>query len=607
MNDKLPELREKANRLPLLPGVYIMKDARGEVIYVGKAKALKNRVSSYFRGEHLPKVAAMADKVSDFDVIVVSSEFEALVLENSLIKRHKPYYNILLKDDKGYPYIKLDTKSEYPVFTLSNRYTKDGARYFGPFGGRSVTKDIIDTVCKALLLPTCTRKFPRDIGKERPCLNYHMGACSGWCLEGRSAEEYRAAIEHAALILSGKTKELTEELTEKMLAASDELKFELAASYRDRIRAIEGLGNRQRVISAVYADTDAVGFYRGAKSCFSVLHFVGGDLAAKDFELMEEPLEDDGEAVSGLIRQYYAQRGAWPKYILLPVEAEDAAALSQLFTEQAGHKVSVETPKRGDRLRLVESAVTNAREEAERASTSAQKTLKTLEWLQKTLNLPTTPERIEAFDVSNLGSEGIVAAMTVFVRGKPLKRDYRKFKMKDVSGPDDYASMREAVGRRFQRLLDGDLKFCEVPDLLLIDGGSVHAAAARDVLSELGLELPVFGMVKDDRHRTRALASPDGAEIGISGSPAVFAFIGTIQEETHRFAIEYQRSLRTAKLHSALDDIKGVGEKRKADLMKHFGTIRAIKAASLEELQKAVPKNTAQAVYEHYHREKKGE
>lgn len=601
MNEKLPQLREKANRLPLLPGVYIMKDARGEVIYVGKAKALKNRVSSYFRGEHLPKVAAMADKVSDFDVIVVTSEFEALVLENSLIKRHKPYYNILLKDDKGYPYIRLDEREEYPRFTLTNRYAKDGARYFGPFGGRSVTKDIIDTLCKALQLPTCTRKFPRDIGRARPCLNHHMGACAGWCMEGHTAEEYCAAIEHAALILGGKTKELTDELNAKMLAASEEWKFELAASYRDRIRAIEGLGNRQRVISAVYADTDAVGFYRGARSCFSVLHFVGGDLAAKDFELMDEPLEDDGEALSGLIRQYYAQRGAWPKFILLQTEAEDAEALSRLFTEQAGHKVSVETPKRGDRLKLVQSAVTNAREESERAATSAQKSLKTLEWLQKTLELPTTPERIEAFDVSNLGSEGIVAAMTVFVHGRPLKRDYRKFRMKDVSGPDDYASMREAVGRRFQRLLDGDLKFCEVPDLLLIDGGSVHAAAALDTLRELGLELPVYGMVKDDKHRTRALTTPEGEEIGINGNPAVFAFIGTIQEETHRFAIEYQRSLRTAKLHSALDDIRGVGEKRRAELLRHFGTIKAIKAASLEELERAVPKNTARAVYEHYH------
>ena len=599
----LTELREKANALPLLPGVYIMKDARGEVIYVGKAKALKNRVSSYFRGEHLPKVAAMVAKVADFDVIVVNSEFEALVLENSLIKRHRPHYNILLKDDKGYPFIRLDVAKEYPSFSLVNRTAKDSARYFGPFGGRAQTKDIIDTVCKALKLPTCSRRFPRDIGRERPCLNYHMGACAGWCLSALSSEEYRRAIGEAELILSGKTKELTARLSEQMERAAEELRFETAAVLRDRIRAIEGLGNRQRVISAVYADTDAVGFYRGARSCFSVLHFVGGDLAGKDFELMDEPLEDDAEAVSGLVRQYYSQRGAWPKFILLPVEADDAEDLSRLFSEEAGRKVSVETPKRGDRLRLVESAATNAREEGERAATAAQKTLKTLEWLQKTLGLESQPERIEAFDVSNLGDEGIVAAMTVFVRGRPLKRDYRKFRMKEIRAQDDYGSMREAVERRLRRYLEGDEKFAPLPDLLLIDGGAVHAAAARDVASSLGMGIPVFGMVKDDRHRTRALETPEGEEIGISGNPAVFALIGTIQEETHRFAIEYQRSLRAAKMHSELDDIKGVGAKRRSELLKAFGSVKAIRSAGLDELRAAVPKNTAEAVYRHYHGE----
>ena len=347
---KIDELRDKANRLPLLPGVYIMKDARGEVIYVGKAKALKNRVTSYFRGDHLPKVAAMAAKVDDFDVIVVKTEFEALVLENSLIKRYKPHYNILLKDDKGYPFIRLDVKSEYPRFTLCNRTAKDGAKYFGPFGGRSQTKDIIDTVCKALRLPTCSRRFPRDIDKARPCLNYHMGSCAGWCRSGSlTGDDYRAAVSQAELVLSGRTKELTEELTRRMEAASEELRFENAAELRDRIRAIDGLGNRQRVISAVYADTAAVGLYRGAKSCFSVLHFVGGDLADKDFELMEEPLESDGEAVSTLVRQYYAARGAWPKFILLPdcMADEDLAALSELFSKESGKKVRVEVPQRG--------------------------------------------------------------------------------------------------------------------------------------------------------------------------------------------------------------------------------------------------------------------
>ena len=603
---KTDELRDKANRLPLLPGVYIMKDARGEVIYVGKAKALKNRVTSYFRGEHLPKVAAMAAKVDDFDVIVVRSEFEALVLENSLIKRYKPHYNILLKDDKGYPFIRLDVRSEYPRFTLANRTAKDGAKYFGPFGGRSQTRDIIDTVCKALRLPTCSRRFPRDIDKARPCLNYHMGSCAGWCRSGGpSAEEYREAVSQAELVLSGRTKELTDSLTGRMEAAAEELKFELAAELRDRVRAVEGLANRQRVIAAVYADTDAVGFCRGARSCFTVLHYVNGDLADKDFELMEEPLESDAEAVSALVRQYYAARGAWPRFILVPecMDSEDLEALAELFSKDAGRRVRVEIPQRGDRRRLLDTAAANAREESERAATAAQKQLKTLEWLQRTLELPSTPERIEAFDISNLGSEGIVAAMTVFVRGRPLKRDYRKFRIRGLEAPDDYESMRQAVERRFKRAQDRAEKFAALPDLLLIDGGAAHAAAAEGVLRELGLALPVFGMVKDERHRTRALETPEGREIGISGNPAVFALIGTIQEETHRCAIEYQRSLRSAKLRSGLDDIPGIGEKRRSELLKAFGTVKAVKAADYEQLCAVVPRNAARAVYEHFHGE----
>ena len=603
---KLDELRDKANRLPLLPGVYIMKDARGEVIYVGKAKALKNRVTSYFRGEHLPKVAAMAAKVDDFDVIVVKSEFEALVLENSLIKRYKPHYNILLKDDKGYPFIRLDLKNEYPRFTLVNRTAKDGAKYFGPFGGRALTKDIIDTVSKALRLPTCSRRFPRDIDRARPCLNYHMGACAGWCRSGKlTNEDYRAAISQAELVLSGRTKELASELEAQMEQAAEELKFELAASLRDRIRAVEGLENRQRVISAVYADTDAVGFFRGARSCFTVLHYVNGDLADKDFELMDEPLEADGEAVSALLRQYYAARGAWPRFILLPdcMADEDLDALSELFSKDAGRRVRAEIPQRGDRRRLLDTAETNAREESERAATAAQKSLKTLEWLQKTLGLNSVPERIEAFDISNLGSEGIVAAMSVFVHARPLKRDYRKFRIRDLDAPDDYESMRQALGRRFRRALDGDGKFTQLPDLLLIDGGAAHASAAWSVIRELGLDIPTFGMVKDDRHRTRALETPEGKEIGISANPAVFALIGTIQEETHRCAIEYQRSLRGAKLRSTLDGIPGVGEKRRGDLLRAFGTIKAIKAADYEQLCAVVPKNAARAVFDYFHPE----
>ena len=584
-----------------------MKDARGEVIYVGKAKKLKNRVTSYFRGEHLPKVQAMVDKVADFDVIVAESEFEALMLENSLIKRHMPHYNILLRDDKGYPFVRLDPGGAYPRFTIVSKTASDGAKYFGPFGGRGVTRGIIDTVCKALRLPTCQRKFPRDIGRERPCLNYHMGACAGYCLPDTPPEDYGAAIEQAQLILSGKSAELARQLSEQMNRASEELKFELAAQYRDRLRAVESLGNRQRVIATAFADTDAVGFFRGARTCFAVLHYVDGSLAGKDFELLDEPLEEDAEAVSGLVAQYYARRGAWPRTILLPLEIEDRPELERMLTETAGHRVWLETPRRGDRAALTRSACLNAREEAARATTAAQRRNKTLEWLQKTLGLGSLPERIEAFDISNTGSFGIVAAMTVFVQGRPLKRDYRKFRIRGTDGQDDYGSMREAVRRRFARAVDGDEKFAEVPNLLLIDGGAQHAAAAEEVLGELGLALPVYGMVKDDRHRTRALVTSLGHEIGIIGNQAVFAFIGTIQEETHRFAIEYHRSLRSGTINSTLDNIPGVGEKRRNELLRRFKTVKAIKAAPLSELEEAVPRNAARAVYEYFHNNGSGE
>ena len=598
----LDTLREKANNLPLLPGVYIMLDEKSEVIYVGKAKKLKNRVSSYFHGEHLPKVQAMVDKVADFNVIVAASEFEALVLENSLIKRHKPHYNILLKDDKGYPFIRLDMREEYPSMSLSNRAAKDGAKYYGPFGSRGQTRNVISTISKALLLPDCSRKFPRDIGKERPCLNYHMGACLGWCLKDSSGEEYRRRMSQAALILDGKSGELLEDLRCQMEQAAEELRFEKAAELRDRLRAVENLSNRQRVIATAFADTDAIGFCRGAKSCFTVLHFVNGDLVGKDTEMMEEPLEEDSEAISDLVRQYYtAHRGGWPKSILLPCEIEDRQDLEELLSQCSGRRIYIETPKRGERMRLIESAALNAREEIQRRTTAAQRRSKTLEWLQKTLELEQFPERIEAFDVSNLGATGIVAAMTVHVDGKPLKRDYRKFRVKDLEMQDDYASMYQAVYRRFRHYAEGDEKFAPLPDLLLIDGGDTHAAVAVQAQLDLGFCVPTFGMVKDDRHRTRALISPEGQEIGISQNQAVFAFIGGIQEETHRFAIEYQRSLRSEGYGSTLDKIPGVGDKRRNELIKTFKSVKAIREASLEQLRLVVPKNTAQAVYDYFH------
>ena len=603
MNPKLPELREKANKLPLLPGVYIMMNKAGEVIYVGKAKKLKNRVSSYFHGDHLPKVAAMVDHVDTFDVIVVQTEFEALVLENSLIKRHKPRYNILLKDDKGYPFLRLSAKDAYPRFTVANKMEDDGGEYFGPFGSRGTSFDIIETISKTLQLPTCSRKFPGDIGKERPCLNYHLNTCAGWCTEDADRDDYMRRIRQARQILSGKTGELVGQLRIEMEEAAEALRFEQAADIRDRIRAIESLTNRQKVIATAYADTDAVGFVRGAKSCFAVLHFSEGDLADKEYEIMEEPVESDEEALPALLVQYYTRRGAYPKMVLVPMEWDGMGELAAYLSEAAGRKVSVEHPKRGDRVRLVERAMLNAREEILRVTSVQQRTNKTLEWLQKALGLAVVPNRIESFDVSNLGDSGIVAAMVVFKNGRPSKKDYRKFRIRSTATQDDYASMEEAVYRRFLHAKEGDEKFAELPDLLLIDGGVTHVAAAKKALGALGMDVPTFGMVKDDRHRTRELVAPDGAERGISGNPAVFALIGTIQEETHRFAITYQRSLRKEALTSQLDKIPGVGEKSRNKLLDTFKNLDTIKTATEQQLRQAVPKHIAAAVYRYYHPE----
>ena len=600
---KLEELREKANRLPLLPGVYIMLDSAGEVIYVGKAKALKNRVTSYFRGDHLPKVAAMVDKVDDFHVIIAESEFEALVLENSLIKKNKPHYNILLKDDKGYPFIRTDLSEKYPRFSMVNKAGKDGASYFGPYGGRSQTASVIDTLSKALGLPTCSRKFPRDIGKERPCLQFQMGACRGWCRGEPGEEAYREAFNGAVMVLEGRAEELKRALQQQMERAAEELRFEDAAVLRDRMRAVSALENRQKVIAAARADTDAVGFCRGAKACFSVLHYTGGDLSGKDDILLEDPVEADGEALSALLRQYYSERSFFPKAVLLPLEPEDREELEQWLSDTAGRHVRLEVPQRGDRARFVEKAALNAREETLRVTTAEQRRAKTLLWLQEALKLPAYPHRIEAFDISNTGDTGIVACMTVHKDGRPLKKDYRKFRMKTLDTQDDYGSMREAVSRRFLRMKQGDESFAPVPDLLLIDGGAEHAAAALSVLEELGLSVPVFGMIKDDRHRTRALISAGGSEVGIQANPAVFALVGRIQEETHRFAIEYHRSLRDSVRGSSLDRIPGVGEKRRNDLIRSFGTVKAVREAGEEELAAVVPRNTAHAVYAYFHGE----
>ncbi|HIZ94575.1 excinuclease ABC subunit UvrC [Flavonifractor sp. An112] len=601
------ELKEKAHALPLKPGVYIMQDAKNVVIYVGKAKALKNRVSQYFANlaSHTEKTRAMVSQIDHFDVIVADSEFEALVLENSLIKRHQPRYNILLKDDKGYPYIRLTVKEEYPKFSLANKAAEDGARYFGPYGSRGNTQNIIDALRVALRLPSCNKKFPRDIGKERPCLNYHMGQCDGYCRKDMDQSRYREAIDQAVRLLEGKFQEVGDELKAEMELAAEELRFEKAAELRDRYKAIELLGKRQKVVAGSLADTDVVGFHKGeaTKSCFVVLHFVEGELAAKDWDLIDTPMEEEtADILSALVRQYYGGRGNLPRQILLPCELEDEVPLMRMLSEDAGRKVELVTPQRGAKMDLIRLANKNAVEEVERWTTREERQSKLMELLGKMLDLEAPPRRIESYDISNQGADDIVASMVVYVNARPLKRDYRHFKLKDMDGPDDYASMEQVLTRRFKRYLEGDEKFADKPDLLLIDGGANHANVAVKVLETLGLSIPIFGMVKDDRHRTRALVTPEGREIGIQGNQAIFSLIGQIQEETHRFAIEFHRQQQNQRVRaSVLDQIPGVGEKRRSDLLKHFKSIKKIKEATQAQLAEVVPKNAAQAVFDYFH------
>lgn len=597
------ELKQKAQSLTMHPGVYIMRDRCDEVIYVGKAKHLRNRVSQYFQdtASHSPKTRIMVSKIDHFDVIVAASEFEALVLECSLIKRYMPKYNILLKDDKGYPYLRLDMKQSYPRLELVSKIQQDGALYFGPYGSRSVTQAVLETLHAVLRLPDCSKQFPRDIGKGRPCLNYHMNRCDGWCQQNKTQEQYREIIDRAKRLLSGDYKAVVAELRQQMIDASDKLEFELAAGLRDQMNAIEALGQKQLVTAGSLADTDVIGYAETeAKACFAVLHFAGGNLLDKDYEILNVT-EDRELAMSSLVKQYYLGRGVIPKVICLPFSIDDGELFIQLLEERFGKKVHIKVPMRGDYVRLVELAGKNALEEARRVTSHEDRVSGTLKLLGKMLSMD-PPRRIESFDISNISGTDIVAGMVVFEDGTPRKSQYKRFKIQHLDDQDDYESMRQVIERRFTHFLSGDAGFENKPDLLLIDGGINHASTIKNLLDAMGVDVRIFGMVKDDRHRTRALVTPDGKEIAIDAQQSVFALIGNIQEETHRFAITYHRKLRSKRLrYSELDQIPGIGPKRKQDLLKSFKSLTGIRQATLSDLEQILPRDVALAVFKHFH------
>ena len=598
------ELKEKAHRLPQLPGVYLMHNKEGVVIYVGKAKSLRNRVSQYFAdlAAHTLKTRRMVSNIDYFETIFANSELDALLLENTLIKKYKPKYNILLKDDKGYPFIRI-SKEPYPKLSVAGRREKDDALYFGPYGGRGTANMAIRLLSETFLLPSCTRKFPRDIGKERPCLQLHMKKCCGVCTGVLSPEAYQDIIRQCIQVLEGKSGELEEQLQDKMEQAAEEMLFEQAAVYRDRIRAIQKLRQSRIAVVTGGADTDALGYaVRGSRACIVRLSYRGGVLVDRSKILLDGLDEGDAaDSLESFLQQYYTKLNWAPKTICVSHEIEDQQAMEDYLSDLRGTKCTVQLPQRGEKRREVQLALDNAALELAEAEDAEQRTGKTLHLLQEMLGLSATPVRMEAYDISNTAGSEPVASMTVFHNGKPLRSAYKKFKIKTAIGGDDYGAMAEVLGRRLDRALEGDESFLPLPDLFLIDGGQGQAKVALEQLTQRGLHIPLYGMVKDDHHRTRALITAEGQEFGIAATPAVFALIGRIQEETHRFAITFHRTLRSKGMRkSSLEGIPGIGAAREKALLKRFGTVRAIMNADLDQLKAVLPEGAAQAVYHHF-------
>ena len=606
---KIAELRKKANTLPMEPGVYLMRDRRGEIIYVGKAKKLKNRVTSYFRGveHHLPKVYRMVEQVQDFDYIVTDSEFEALVLECSLIKLHSPKYNILLKDDKGYHYVCV-TKEPYPRIKLAMQKADDGNEYIGPFVSSMVVKQTVEEANRVFLLPTCRRKFPEDFGKERPCLNFHIHQCMGVCRGKITPEAYREVLDEALQFIRSGGVQSVEVLTERMQQAAEALDFERAARYRDRISAIRRITEQQKVIEFPHESLDVLGWVQGEDKIYcSLLVLREGRLRDKkdfSFDCMAEP----EEIVTEFLLSYYMQAEAAPAEVFLDRELPDRALLEQLLREHRGKKIQFTVPQRGESRKLCQMAQNNAAQELARDTNRTGREIAALTELGRLLGLSHPPDYIEAFDISNIGGSTIVGGMTVFRRGRPEKRLYKKFTIRDMAAPDDYAAMEQMLTRRlthYKEAAENGKKdgFETLPDLWLIDGGAGQVAAAKKAAAQFGVEIPTFGMVKDDRHRTRAIRA-ENEEIAIRSSQSVFRLITAIQDETHRYAISFSRKKhRKTGFASVLTGVPGIGEQRAAKLLKHFKSMAAVKAADADALAAApgMTRPAAEALYRYLH------
>ncbi len=586
--DNMTNLLEKANTLPMRPGVYIMKGAGG-VIYVGKSRKLKNRVTQYFRqGEKNTKTAKMVSQVKDFDYYVCDTEIEALTLENTLIKQYNPKYNIKLKDAKSYPYIKIP-EGDYPILTMTRKRDTDKGKYFGPYSGVSTVYSVINTLSATLGLPTCKRKFPKDIGKERPCIYYQIGRCCGVCTGKITPEEYAEKIRFSTDVLRGNTSEVKKELTEKMYEYAESERYEAAAKCRDTIAALDRLSQKQKVVASPDTEHDIISLYSDdVCTAISVLYIRNGAVSDKsDYTFGADRIVDESN-ISSFILEHYLRREYIPKSILISFELEEdeRELLSDYLSELSGRRVKIRTPERGDAKMLCDMAKDNAAEQAKLYKIENEKDEKVLLRLAELLCLETYPERIEAYDISNLGKEHITAGMIV-TEGRAFKKsDYRSFKIKGLEDTtDDYASMREVIDRRLSHLSDEDGSFSHLPDLILLDGGRGHVSTVKELLRERGMEhIPVFGMVKDEFHKTRALCT-ESEEINIARENAVFVFIYKIQEEVHRYTVSKMDSAKRKTLtKSSLTRIKGIGDAKAKLLLKTFGGLAGVERASVEEL-----------------------
>lgn len=605
MNDKIKELRKKAMALPLSPGVYIMYNSRGKIIYIGKAKALKNRVSQYFGSQtnHSEKVRRMVENVDRFEYIICDSEFEALILECSLIKQHTPKYNILLKDDKGYSYVRI-SNDKWRKITYELQKKDDDATYIGPYKSSYYVKQSVEEANKIFKLPTCHRCFPRDFGKGRPCLNFHIKQCLAPCTGRVKFSEYNENVEQALEFLKGGSSESVKQLTADMEKAAENLEFERAAKIRDKIASIRKMADKQKVVAVDVLDQDVMGYFTdGEKGCYQVFRFNGGKLC--DHESFIVNHTDNGEEMSQFITSYYSMRQDIPKNVTLDTLPEDYELLEKWLSEKRGNRVYITRPQRGNQAQLVQMCRKNASEAIAQLRGRTSGEYSVLEELKNILGLKKIPEYIESYDISNLAGTENVAGMIVYENGRPLKSAYKKFKIKTFEGQDDYGSMAEVLDRRFGeyiKLKDTGEGFGRLPDLILLDGGKGQVAAVMPVLKKYGVEVPLFGMVKDGSHRTRAITG-QGGEVSINSRRSVFTFISKMQDEVHRFAIGYHHQRRkNAALKSSLTDIDGIGEVRAKALLKHFRTITNIRNADLEELE-LCPKMThdsAVAVYNYF-------